>query len=644
MKMTRREFLSISAIAAGTLVVSSGLSGCGGGGSAPKNASDGSASSNGSSEQSSSDQSSSVASTPRGFYHGVASGDPQNDKVIIWTRITPADGEDELPVTYEVAEDPAFETLLHNGDVTVTALIDYTVKVDVQNLTPSSTYYYRFISDDIISPVGKMKTLPTGSLAQLKLAVFSCANYPKGYFNAYAEASKHNDLDFALHLGDYIYEYGMLDENGNPAYATENAVSIGRALPSGNDKELLSLEDYRRRYALYRTDKGLQNLHAALPFIAVWDDHEVANDAYKNGAENHDNTSEGSFSYRKQNALRAYFEWMPIRPAAPKPSNSPFPDSTPNVNYDIYRSFEFGDLVALHMLDTRIIGRDKQLSYADYMVPDGNGGVTLDAAAFTAALTNPERTMMGSEQLQWLQQRLTTSTATWQVLGQQVVMGRMNIPAELLSMLAQLEGDLDDAQKQAILQQMQQSFTELAALKTRMLQGDPTLTDEEKARVTSVIPYNLDAWDGYFMERETVLGTALQSDKNLVVLSGDSHNSWANDLKASNPATMKPELQAGVEFAVTSVTSPGLEEYLALSTEEMAQQFEQVLQLLIDDLQYCNLNNRGFMIVTFTPQKAEAEWLYVDNIDSDSYALLATRSKKLAVLTGSENRKLVQVS
>jgi alkaline phosphatase D len=239
---------------------------------------------------------------------------------------------------------------------------------------------------------------------------------------------------------------------------------------------------------------------------------------------------------------------------------------------------------------------------------------------------------------------MTTSTATWQVLGQQVVMGRMNIPAELLSMLAQLEGDLDDAQKQAVLQQMQQSFTELAALKTRMLQGDPTLTDEEKARVTTVIPYNLDAWDGYFMERETVLGTALQSDKNLVVLSGDSHNSWANDLKASNPATMKPELQAGVEFAVTSVTSPGLEEYLALSTEEMAQQFEQVLQLLIDDLQYCNLNNRGFMIVTFTPQKAEAEWLYVDNIDSDSYALLATRSKKLAVLTGSENRKLVQVS
>lgn len=603
--MTRREFLSISAAAACTLIVSTGLSGCG---------------------SSNNDSVHSAAA----FNHGVASGDPQTDKVIIWTRATPQNDETELSVTYEVAGDEAFANILHNGTAVTNADRDYTVKIDVQNLKAGTPYYYRFRSGKNVSAVGKTKTLPEGAVASVKMAVFSCANYPKGYFNAYAEAAKKDDIDVALQLGDYIYEYGMLDENGNPAYATENAAAIGRVLPADNDTELLSLDDYRKRYALYHTDSGLQALNAAVPFIAVWDDHEVANDAYKSGAENHDPATEGSFDDRKTAALKAYFEWLPIRPASSDDEST------------IYRSFDFGDLVALDMLDTRIIGRDKQLSYADYMIPDGEGGMTLDAAAFTAALTDENRSMMGTTQLQWLQQRMATATATWHVLGQQVLMGRMNIPAELLTLLGALEGDLDDTTKTALLSQLQSAFGELAQIKGRMLRDDPMLTPEEMARVTTVAPYNLDAWDGYFMERERVLGAALANDKNLVVLAGDTHNSWANDLKALNPTTHLPEYQAGVEFAVTSVTSPGLEEYVGLSTTEAAMQFEQVLDLLIDDLHYCNLNNRGLMTVTFTPSKAEAEWFFVDNIDSETYGILSSRSQKLAVEPGAGNRKLIK--
>ena len=613
MTMTRREFLSISAAAACTLAISTALSGCGDSGST-----DGG------------DSSSGITASAT-FEHGIASGDPLSDKVIIWTRVTPSVGSGQRNVVYEIAEDGAFSGIIRRGIVTTDAERDYTVKIDVQELAPDTVYYYRFSCGGIRSAVGRTKTLPEGSVASVKMAVFSCSNYPKGYFNAYAEAAKHGDLDVALHLGDYIYEYGMFNTDGTPAYATEDAEAIGRVLPDGNDTELLTLDDYRKRYALYHTDSGLQQLHAAVPFITVWDDHEVANDTYNGGAENHTPATEGSFDVRKRAALKAYFEWLPVRPASSDDEST------------IYRSFDFGDLVALDMLDTRIIGRDKQLSYADYMTVDSQGDIVLDQAAFLAALTDPSRTMMGTQQLLWLQQRMATATATWQVLGQQVLMARMNIPAELLTVLGALEGDLDAETKAALLQQLQSAFAELAVIKTRLLQGDPTLTAEETARVTTAAPYNLDAWDGYFAERETVLGTALAADRNLVVLAGDTHNAWASDLKAINPATMLPEYQAGVEFAVTSVTSPGLEEYVSLTTDEAAVQFEQLLQLLIDDLYYANLNNRGFMIVTFTPEKAEAEWFFLDNIGSESYGMLDVRSRKLAVAPGAGNRRLTEV-
>ena len=580
---TRRNFLKISALSACSLVISTGLSGCG--------------------------DSSDDKDVKLSFNHGVASGDPLADKVIIWTRVTTT--AKEVKVVYEVATDKSFTTIIHNGSVTTDATKDYTIKVDIQNLNAATKYYYRFSSNAVISSTGTTKTLAEGSIDKVKMAVFSCANYTNGHFNAYMEASNIQDLDVALHLGDYIYEYGMYQDDDFeakiPAYATSNAVAIGRELPQNNNTELLTLNDYRRRYALYHTDSGLQSLHKAVPMIVVWDDHEIANDTYKGGAENHQ-ADEGSFETRVDAALQAYFEWLPIRPIENKK--------------EIYRSFEFGNLLSLNMLETRIFSRDKQLNYSDYFTADGN----FLKDEFISAVANPDRTMLGNSQLQWLQGEFASSNATWQVLGQQVLMSRMNLPAEILTGISQLEY-ADETTKNTLLEQINTSLSELATLKMTLLQGG-SITEEEQVRLDTTLAYNLDAWDGYFVERETILGTAKAYNKNLVVLAGDTHNSWASDLKDISGDSI------GVEFATTSVSSPGMEEYLGLSTQEQALQLEGALSLLVDDLKYTNLNNRGFMEVVFTKEEVLSNWHYISSNDSKEYTKNNLRAKTLQCLEG----------
>lgn len=571
-RLTRRDFLRASAMGLGAVAISTGLSGC-------------------LLDMDDKDR------TGR-FLHGVASGDPMRDRVLLWTRVTPKNDKRRVPVGWEVATDAEFNNLVHTGVTLAKPEHDFTVKVDVVGLQPGQDYHFRFRAPgNARSPSGLTRTLPEGSVDQVRLAVLSCANYPAGYFHVYAEAAKEENLDAVVHLGDYLYEY---DNNG---YATGDAAALGRLIPEDNNVELLALADYRRRYALYRTDTDLQELHAAAPFIAVWDDHEVANDAWKNGAENHQPTTEGDYTARKLAALQAYFEWMPIRPVSE------------NDQETIYRSFQFGDLVNLLMLDTRIIGRDQQLDYTDYLTPGG-----INSGAFQADLTDANRTMLGAEQLGWLQNQMAASTATWQVLGQQVLMGRMNLPAELL-------GGILNPDPSVLLP----LFAELAQLKGRLLAGDPTLTAEEIARVETVLPYNLDAWDGYFYEREVLLGTARQFDKNLVVLAGDTHNAWASNLDdmSGNPV--------GVEFATASVSSPGLEDYLQLPPANVPGA-EQALQLLVDGLQYLNINQRGYMMVTFTPTEAQADWRFVDTIKQTDYALDTARGQSLKTTTA--NRRV----
>ena len=521
------------------------------------------------------------------FAHGVASGDPLSDRVILWTRVTPpANHSADIPVRWEVASDSAFATLVAQGTATATAARDFTVKVDATGLRPATPYYYRFTAYAAASATARTRTLPTGSVSQVRLAVFSCANYPAGYFHVYAEAARRNDLDATVHLGDYVYEYAR------GGYASANAEQLGRlSLPVG---EILSLADYRTRHAQYKTDTDLQALHAAAPMIAVWDDHEIANDTWANGAENHQSATEGSFAARKAVAMQAYHEWMPTRNAQPEL---------------IYRSFAFGDLVALHMLDTRVIGRDEPADYTRFFTANG-----FDATGFTAAVGAPTRQLMGSTQTQWLQQQMAASSATWQVLGQQVLMGRMNIPAPIL---------IDTLQPGAGV-----SVSQYAAIVAKAQAAPATLTATEKGVLAQPsIPYNLDAWDGYQAARETVLGMARGLNKNLVVLSGDTHNAWANELADMGGNAV------GVEFATSSVTSPGFEDYLP---KENPAVLAGALQQLISPLKYCDTSRRGYMLLTATATECRADWVYVNTITSRGYT--ASTDKSLKVLAGAAGR------
>ncbi|MGB3880171.1 MAG: alkaline phosphatase D family protein [Diaphorobacter nitroreducens] len=522
------------------------------------------------------------------FTHGVASGDPLADRVMLWTRVTPpADFSAEIPVQWEVASDAAFASIVARGEVRTSAARDYTVKVDATGLKPATAYHYRFKAFEATSPTGRTRTLPTGSVAQVKLAVFSCANYPAGYFNVYADAARRGDLDATVHLGDYLYEYGQ------GGYASGNAAALSRLSQPAN--EILSLADYRTRHAQYRTDADLQALHAAAPMIAVWDDHEIANDTWMNGAENHQ-AAEGSFAARKAVALQAYHEWMPTRNAQPDV---------------IYRSFAFGNLLALHMLDTRVVGRDAQVDYAAFFKPGG-----FDAAGFTAAVGNPARQLLGTAQTQWLQQQMAASSATWQMLGQQVLMGRMNIPAPILMETLQPGSGV--------------TVSRYAAIVAKARTAPATLTPEEQAILAQPsIPYNLDAWDGYQAARETVLGMARAMNKNLVVLAGDTHNAWASELNDMNGNPV------GVEFATSSVSSPGFEEYLP--NENPATLSAALLQL-VEPLKYCDTARRGYMVVTATATECRAQWVYVSTITSRQFTTSAETT--LAVQAGTPGRLL----
>ena len=435
-----------------------------------------------------SDNSFTIDSVPADFNHGVASGDPLTDRVILWTRVTPTAAEGPVQVAWQLASDADFANIVAEGSGATSADVDYTVKVDAEGLNAGSTYYYRFKTGDKTSPTGKTRTLPQGAVAAASFAVVSCSNYPAGFFNVYREVAN-QDVDAVLHLGDYLYEYAA------DGYASERAEELGRVVEPAN--EIISLSDYRTRYAQYHRDEDLQAAHAAHPFIVVWDDHEIANDSWQNGAQNHNPDTEGSFADRRLAAIQAWHEWLPVRP----------PTTMDDI---IYRRLQYGDLLDLLMLDTRHVGRNEQLDYPDF----ATGGI-IDVPAVRAAMADGSRTILGGEQLSWLRDHLTTSSARWQVLGQQVLMSRYHIPSPLLEALDPgLSPELDLAKGTAAL---------LAAVAAKG-KAPEDRTPEEQALLDSAIPYNLDAWDGYEFERDAVLAYAQQLDSKLVVLAGDTHN------------------------------------------------------------------------------------------------------------------------
>ncbi|MDB5749820.1 MAG: Alkaline phosphatase [Ramlibacter sp.] len=487
------------------------------------------------------------------FMHGVASGDPLADRVILWTHVSAA-APGVLSLQWELALDRNFGVRVSDGTASTGPDQDYTVKIDVTGLEPGTTYYYRFRFAGEVSNVGLTRTLPGSAIRKLRLGVFSCANFPAGYFNAYGHAARRDDIDFALHLGDYIYEFGVL------GYASQLAIAIDRV--SRPDHVILTLDDYRKRHAQYKTDPDLRALHASVPMIAVWDDHDVADNTWREGAVDHDPAGDGSFAARRAAAVQAYQEWLPIR--VPDPSNP----------LKIYRSFDFGNLASLHVLDTRLIGRDEQHSMDQFL--DGQSQGT-------------DRQLLGVEQSAWLTGQMTRSKASWQVLGQQVLMARMLIPLSVAS---------------AFNLQTLGEFL-LAQATPEALRSDRQRELMQQERV----PYNLDAWDGYPAARESVLATADSLNKNLVSLAGDTHNAWASDL------TLAAGKVVGVEFATASVSSPGFERFFPLISSAV---LEDAFPKMVPDLRYAETSSRGYLLLTLTPSEARGDWVHVDTVLSRS--------------------------
>lgn len=510
------------------------------------------------------------------FNHGVASGDPLANQVIIWTRVTP-ERDGDVRVSWEVATDAGFANKVSEGNGTTSAAVDYTVKVDVEGLQPATTYYYRFLTINNTSPTGKTRTLPAGAVAAASFAVVSCSNYPAGFFNVYREVAN-QDVDAVLHLGDYIYEYE------STGYAGERAEELGRV--SEPTHEIITLADYRTRYAQYRRDVDLQAAHAAHPFCIVWDDHELANNTWREGANNHDPDTEGSFEERKLASLQAWHEWQPVRPPA-------------TMDDIIYRRFQYGDLLDLLMLDTRRIGRDQQYTYSEFT----SGGI-IDVDGVRAAFGDSNRTMLGSAQVDWLREQLTQSSAQWQVLGQQVLMARYHLPAPIMEAL--------DPGISPDNPQLAAGTAAVLAAVTAKGKAPEDRTPAEQALLDSAVPYNLDAWDGYEFERDELLAFAQQLGSKLVVLAGDTHNAWTSQLTTPDGAI------AGVEFGAASVSSPGLDTVLGAGS---AAAFTPLVSSLVDDLVWANLVGRGYLHIAFTRDTVTASQRFITTIDSREYAV-----------------------
>jgi phosphodiesterase/alkaline phosphatase D-like protein len=609
-----------------------------------------------------------------GFAHGVASGDPYANAVILWTRISPPEGTSgRVDVSWQISRSAGFEAgaIVDSGTFETGADRDWTVKVEADGLNADTSYYYRFRAGDAVSVVGQTKTLPVGS-DPVRLAVFSCANFPAAEtFDAYGRAAAinaANPYDAWLHLGDYIYEYGP------GGYGEAEGAAGSR--PFQPNREIVSLDDYRQRYAQYHTDANLQSLRAAAPLIAIWDDHETANDSWAGGAQNHQSASEGDWLARRDAALKAYYEWIPIREPGQRQATDGASALSPLTQG--YRSFSFGDVLALHVLETRLTARDEQLSYPNaaavqarigailadpalvvsYATTAGIAPPTSPAAvpAFAAALAplvtqelviatvqkawgDPNRDLIGDTQMAWLQQQMATSSAAWQVLSQQVLMQSMALPAELLLNAGNLS-----------------LLDKYAAPLQKLATGTPfaSLAPAEQALFAEAgkIPYNLDAWDGYGVERETILQTALALGKRLISLGGDTHNAWAGLLDTMSAGSKPAGTVAGVEFATPGVTSPGLEKYLPGADAYIRAKYPAVDGLdalfrgYVNGLKYADLNRRGFLDLTVSKEQAVGSFQFLNGTDAisgqplwSSESVVSSASYELS--TSAEARPLI---
>jgi len=497
------------------------------------------------------------------FDHGVASGDPAADGAVLWTRATPADGKaaGDIMLTWQVAAS-AEGAPLASGRTAARAARDFTAKVVATGLKAGTEYWFWFEGPDgVRSPRGRFRTLPVGATADLSFAVVSCQLYGGGLFNVYDAIARLPRLDAVLHLGDYIYEYGA------DGYGADIARKIGRIVEPAH--EILTLADYRARHAQVKRDANMQAAHARAAFICVWDDHEVANDAWIGGAENHDPATEGDWKARKAAAMQAYFEWMPIRDPLPgKPWAA------------INRSFEFGDLMTLAMVETRLLARSKQVA------SKGEGIAPADYAPMMAERALPNRELLGPGQQAWLESVLAGSVKAgkpWQVLGNQVVMATVDGP--------DVERLLGDERYAATMARLPAMWRDRLAASI--------------ASYRAGLPFNFDSWDGYPAARERLYQAFRRAGSQPVVLSGDSHAAWANMLHDA------AKVPVAVEFGATAVTSP--------SYGSLLPGIGALIEKANDEVLFCDQDHKGYVLLTLDRESATADFRAVSTVLVPAY-------------------------
>jgi len=490
------------------------------------------------------------------FFHGVASGDPLPDGIVLWTRVTPI-AAGPVTVQWRIARDTALQQIVRQGEVTASMERDYTVKIDVRDLEPGTVYYYGFTAGGRHSLTGRTRTAPAGPVDQARFAIVSCSNYPAGYFNAYARIADRNDVDAVLHLGDYIYEYS--------ADTTSFGGQIGKQLGRLHDpeKELVQLVDYRTRYAQYRLDPDLRRLHQQIPMLHVWDDHESANDAYTDGAQNHQ-ASEGSWEERKRVSKQACYEWLPTRDAAV-----------------LYRSVKYGDLAEVFMLDTRLDGRDMQI---DDVGPDASPQAK-------AALNDPTRRIMSDAQETWLKNGMKASTSTWKVLGNQVMFSPVSVTPIDTTFLFNAVGPL---------------FSALIRPQLPLLQG-----------IFEAAFYG-DVWNNYPAARNRLLSHwTSNSITNVVLATGDFHTAFAFDVVDSVGTSAAPR---AVEFMTPSISANNFDENLSATAAirpiapQLVASVDHTLTSLNPHLKYQQLTDHGYVILDVTPQRVQGDYFFVDTL------------------------------
>lgn len=466
------------------------------------------------------------------YHHGVASGDALADKVIIWTRITPLDPTDSYDVDWQMASDEGFTDIVASGSAFTDGTKDFTVKIDVTGLEANSWFYYRFNMEGSMSPVGRTRTAPNALVDGLKFAVVSCQNFGGGIrYNSYHHLNQRDDIDAVIHLGDYIYEYA--------ATISGNGIEI---MPAG---QTVSLNDYRQRYASYRLDDNLKEAHRKWPFYVAWDDHESANNSWTDGAQNHDPDTQGDWHERLANSQQAYFEWLPIRPKAED-------------SYSIYRTIPMGPLVDLIMIDTRIEGRDEEVGPTD------------------PAIDDPNRSILGAEQKEWLKGQLTGSTAQWKIIGNQVMFAPLEVPS-----------------------------------------------------IPIIFPQggivNGDQWDGYRPERaEMIRHISDNNIDNVVIITGDIHTSWGNDIphpdQSYNASTGAGSV--AVEFVTTSISSGSSPINIGAG----------IISTANPHMKYIDLSQKGYLVLDIDQQRAMGTWNYVSSVTEPEYT--HSQSASLVAISG----------